>query len=576
MGPIGNDFQMTDDDNEAKENFAQEEETNPLLPRSRIPDIWAHFNAQLDRIDELEKRLNEHATRSRRRIASVLDQKPNHRRSSLRMFVTHKYDKALAKWTLVIEGKLLVGLLDHKSAARVEEEGVLGVGKETTGTAKDYSITPSTVAASAAAAAARGELDPPSGRAARDQYRSVGEREEDPVEPVFFTHFFEKIQVTFQTIYQPKSPPASSLTPPKKSRKRKVDRDPVAVNAKHLKAGDVTTIVWTKADSVDSQAFFVNYFNNENQRPPPPGMKFHSVVSTITLHSARGEPLFKPSPALADKFFPRHRNEPRTARGVEAKRKKNEANSESEPPPAPIPLDNDIHVPALLSTQEILMAFFQYIHDKKLQDQNDKSLIICDKVLSDLLECESFSFSQLHQTLLSRNLMIPVQRDEEPTVLTYIMNEKTTSPQQPPGTTSEEMMEEEGHQHQVLSFDMDVAVPILFHYRSRELLRRIKRREFEYTSSRTKARYLLVASRGDEDIVKAKLEQVVSGHGYSVENIPVFLALAKAAPPNSEARNAAQIDAKTCALVGRVDECTRRAQSAWDLVEACSDLITKE
>ena len=172
--------------------------------------------------------------------------------------------------------------------------------------------------------------------------------------------------------------------------------------------------------------------------------------------------------------------------------------------------------------------------------------------------------------------MIPVQRDEEPTVLTYIMNEKTTSPQQPPGTTSEEMMEEEGHQHQVLSFDMDVAVPILFHYRSRELLRRIKRREFEYTSSRTKARYLLVASRGDEDIVKAKLEQVVSGHGYSVENIPVFLALAKAAPPNSEARNAAQIDAKTCALVGRVDECTRRAQSAWDLVEACSDLITKE
>jgi len=203
-----------------------------------------------------------------------------------------------------------------------------------------------------------------------------------------------------------------------------------------------------------------------------------------------------------------------------------------------------------------------------LQDESDKSLIVCDKVLTGLLDCESLNFGDLQSTLLSKNLIKPLQPEEDPIVLTYVMKTNTVSPQGPPpqGTALEIP---EGHIPSVLSFDMDVHIPSFFHWRAREIMRRIKRREFEYTSSRTKGRYMLVASRGNEDVVKTKIGECVSGFGYAEENIPIFLALAKAAPPNSEARGAAQTDAKTCALVGRLDECTRKAQSAWDLVEDC-------
>jgi chromatin remodeling complex protein RSC6 len=553
-------------------------------PKPRIPEIWSHFMAQMDQIDELEKRLNEHATRSRRRIASVLDQFSPHRRSHLRMFVTHKkYDlETNSKWTLVIEGKLLVGLLDHKSSARVEQEGALSTGREkpkrtsnnSEDTKKEPPPTPTNNAATTTTptptSASKADQDATSASRDRSQYRTVGDKEEEPVEPILFTHFFEKLTVVFQTVYQPNSPPsaASSLHTPKKSRKRKSEpkdtgnsnNSTSAIHPKHLRSSKATTLEWTKKDSNDANAFLVNYSDNESEIPS--GMKFHSVVATITMHSMRIEALYKPSPALADAFFPKHKNYDTGRR--DAKRTP--------------PLENDIQAPSLLTMNEITMAIFQYIQDKRLHDPSDKSLIVCDKTLAGLLECESLNFSQLHQTLLSKNLVLPVGPEEEPIVLTYVMTEKTTSPQEPPGTESSNgsvsstAAEADDHTHQVLSFDMDVSFPGLFHYRARDLLRRIKRREFEYTSSRTKARYLLVASRGNEDIVKNKIEQAVSGQAFSVENIPVFLALAKAAPPNSEARNASQIDAKTCALVERLDECSRSAEAAWDLVEACQGL----
>ena len=152
------------------------------------------------------------------------------------------------------------------------------------------------------------------------------------------------------------------------------------------------------------------------------------------------------------------------------------------------------------------------------------------------------------------------------------MNEKTTSPQDPANQKQLQVNDYDGRHPQVLSFDMDVSIPRFFHFRARELLRRIKRREFEYTSARTKARYMMVASRGNEDVIKGKIEQCMSGHGYAAENIPVFLALARAAPPNSEARGAAQMDARACALVERLDECSRKVAAAWEVVDTCLNL----
>jgi hypothetical protein len=200
---------------------------------------------------------------------------------------------------------------------------------------------------------------------------------------------------------------------------------------------------------------------------------------------------------------------------------------------------------------------------------------LCDKVLVALLECDSLNFGDLQATLLAKNLVTPVPADDDPIILTYIMKTTTSSHQEiPPAGTVVDLPE--GHLQQVLSFDMDVNIPSFFPWRAREIMRRYKRREFEYTSSRTKGRYALVASRGNEDLIKTKIGECIAGQGYLEENIPIFLALAKSAPANSEARGAAQIDAKTCALIGRLDECTRYAQAAWEVVEDCHTLACRD
>lgn len=541
-----------------------EEETKELS-RSRLPEIWAHHLAKLQRIDDLERRLDEQATRSRRRVQSVLDETPAHRSSHLRMFVTHKFDNALpnqSNWTLVIEGTSLVGLLDHQCAARVDNEGALSSAK--INSAETY--VPSAATAVTAPGSAEGAIE----AAIRDRYQKVGDHEEDPINPTFFSHVFNKMEVIFQTIYQPKSPPRAALSPPKKSRstKRKAEKqDPFSANSRDLRASDPTKIVWTKNTSADANAFMVNYSDHYSERPTPHDMTFHSVTATITLHPSRPETLYRPSPALAEKLFPRHQDNP-AKRANDQKRKRTGGEQDDSPP---IALENDIRIPSLLKMKEITTAFYLYIRDKNLQDPAEKSIILLDKNLSELFECESMSFADLNAALLSKNLIQAVTPEEHPIVLTYIMKKDTVSPQQP---TAAKSQRHEVYSPTVLSFDMDVAVPSLFHYRSREMMRKIKKREFEYTSSRTKARYLLVASRGNEDIVKTKIDQAVSGQGYAEENIPVFLALAKAAPPNSEARVASQIDAKTCALVQRLDECSRQAEAAWDLVDACKGLAT--
>lgn len=544
-----------------------------ILPQSRIPEIWQHFHRRLNEIDELEKRLDEHVKRFRRRVTCAVDQEVPYRRSHLRVFVTHKNEKNeqdASMWTLAVEGKLLVGLLDHASAQRVDKHGAFvrksrgDEGEEEVLHIKSSSVLPTVPEPGATDGAEGGG----SSRADRNRYRSVGDVEEDPIEPTLFTHAFDKVEFIFQTIWQPETPPQSSsnLTPPKKSRKRKVEvpQAPAAINPKYLRSSKPTNFSWTRKQSNDAHAFRVNYAGVE----APESMKFHSVVATVIAHPTQGETMYRPSGALAEKFFPKHvaGTHPRIA-----KRRKAAEDGTSLDDDLSIPLENDIHVPSHLTLNEIIMCLLQYITDKKLQDEGDKSLILCDKVLSELLECESLNFGDLQATLLAKKLITPLEPEEDPVVLTYVMKTSTTSPQEiPPKDTVVEVPE--GHHYQVLSFDMDVCIPSFFHWRAREIMRRIKRREFEYTSSRTKGRYMLVASRGNEDIVKTKIGECISGYGYVEENVPIFLALAKAAPPNSEARGVAQADAKTCALIGRLDECTRQAQVAWDLVEDCRTL----
>jgi hypothetical protein len=657
--------------------------TQTPMPTSRVPEIWSNFFRQLNKIEQMEMRVNEHVSRSRRRIMNLLEQTPSHRRTHLRMFVSHFFDKFKGIWTLAIEGKLLVGNLDHMNANKVDQEGVLSARDNDEGKDEEQRIkksrsdeksssSPENSDASSGgaqssstdpvAAANSALFSTPISDRFQQSYR-IGEKEEDPVPPLVFTHCFDKIEVTFRTIYQPrgtgsgKAPSLSSASFVKKSRSNKrksagqqAQDEPEKVNPKLLKASDPTKLVWRKSDTIDSHAFFVKYNNHFSERPPPPGMRFHSVVAKIELYPTRpgtgisvnkyqfqhqqdvnAEPLYQiVHPVLAEQFFPRHVFE------QSSKDKADQANEDDsgamktdsgpqEQQATPfktaedeaIPLENDIQIPSFLTYNEISTSIFRYIQDNELHDPTDRSNIICDKLLTEILDVESMNFGQLKQLLVRKDLIRRVgapsssgassflspqksggSNDQKqdpvmPVVLTYVMTEQTTSPHVPTGYEEESekpdealspasaatasaiakrraaynSQEDPDHNPTVISFDMDVAIPSFFNYRARDLLRRVKKREFEYTTCRTKARYLLVASKGNEDMIKTRIEKAVSGQGYERDNIPVFLALAKAAMPHSEARGSAQIDARTCDIVARIEEASQNVELAWEEVD---------
>mmetsp|Transcript_43233 Transcript_43233/g.104700 ORF Transcript_43233/g.104700 Transcript_43233/m.104700 type:complete len:829 (+) Transcript_43233:83-2569(+) len=679
-----------------------------MMPQSQLPQLLSYFLHKLDRIDELERRIIERTRKSRRRILNGLEQRQvwqKYRRSHVRLFVTHHFQRKTGIWTLVLEGKLLIGNLDHQNANLVDTEGVMtqrassssSSSQEESSNDENNKSGDDGPPASKKAKTEDGDkegseksssttLTPYTVAAKEAMARHSQSIEEEPtnIEPLLFTHMFQKFEVTFRTIYQPKTaantPEEPRKTLSKKERKKqklnKMMGVQDGVNPKDLRASEPIKVEWfrsgqppppppqdeTKEESdpktrsltnnqpktPDAHSFFVKYNNHFSERPPPPNMKFFSVVADIKLYPKRPSPdddteaFYQVSKTLAEKFFPYHSTEGATQRNEKSEDLPGEATSVdphqrgkqpglgSAETAKPIPLENAIHVPALLTYNEIAAAIFQYIQDHKLHDAEDKSYIQCDKVLQDIFEVEGMSFSQLKQILTEKRLIKAVQPFEEPVVLTYIMNESSTSkfipdgfeevvpssstpptaaaaaaahppPQQEAPTTAtnsddqspstEEKgasaedparaptpassaaapaadEEPEGEHPTVISFDMDVSIPSMYNSRARDLLRRGKCRELDYVSARTKARQMLSSSKASEGALRIKMDQCISRQGYTGdENVPIFLAIAKAAPPNSEARTAAQIDARTCDLVGRIEESGRLADTAWEAVE---------
>ena len=487
---------------------------------SRLEALWEDHERRTRRIEELERRLDENARRKRRRIANLLDEVPVHRRSHLRVFLTHNKN-----FTLSIEGKLLIGHLDHLSAKEFDEDAK-AEGRSSHEDDDD--------------ALARSS-DP------RVPYRGKDQNEGDvPVDKVMFTHFFDKLHVTMQTVFQ-KPVVKEQLSPPKKTSRSKAKTKAI-MDANSLKTSFTKDYTWTRDMTGDASAWFVKY----TPVTPPEGQEIHSVVSTVKLWPRpANETLFKPSDALAAQLFPEHA--PIPPKKKKGKKKPSEEEEEE------IPMDNNIVIPPSLTMKEIIMALFHYIQEKNLTDADEPSVIVNDKVLTSLFQCDRMNFADVQQLLLTKQLIIDVTR--EPIVLTYIMTKDSSSPAL--GEAAPE------HIPQVLSFDTDVYVEGVFHYRVRELLRRIKRREFEYTSCRTRARNLLTAARANPDVVNRKIEDAVVGRGYTLEHVPVWLALAKSAPPNSETRAAAHMDAKICSLLDRLQHHTQAAKAAWNVVDAC-------
>ena len=121
----------------------------------------------------------------------------------------------------------------------------------------------------------------------------------------------------------------------------------------------------------------------------------------------------------------------------------------------------------------------------------------------------------------------------------------------------------------LLSCDIDIDVPHLFHSRTRDILRRIKIREYDYASGRTKALRSVQLSRVNENDAKQLLEDVVKGKSLTKDHIPVCLALAREAQEGGESRVRSHIDARLCMLMERLEYHTKNAHACWDFVDAC-------
>jgi len=333
---------------------------------------------------------------------------------------------------------------------------------------------------------------------------------------------------------------------------------------------------WNKQQSQDAQAFDFHY---KVPAPPEPRFQVHYVTAKLKLYlnqtASEKDPLFAiASVEMAREFFPKHvasleenNAADSTTDETDADGKKRKGTDDDDATAHLPPSVDDIHIPEGLTMSQIVFAFFQYIQDHHLCDENDRSMIKCDEKLKTLFGgLEQFSFSGLQQLLITRNLIRPLYQ-HHPVTLTYVMREAHSTNHKLPAEKKAVLSEDTLPSPSLLQLDMNVAVPTFFPYRAREMLRRVKRRELEFTSSRTKARYLLVSQKAkDEEDAKNLLDEVVSSHSYGDEYIPAFHALAKAAPPHTEARLASHLDARLSYLLPRVQEYVASTREAWKRV----------
>ena len=537
-------------DNAFKKDTNKEEEDN-----NRVSAILESAQERLRRIDDLERRINERAVRARRRITNLLEHAPSHRASHLRCFVTHEYEVIPAtdekplpasEWTLRVEGKLLIGHLDHESAVAYD--------------------------ARTGYTAPTDDLD-----------RSKGEKEEEEVVPIKFTHFFDKVAAQFQPIYSPKPNPMAAAMAKKKSqsgsKKRRSGgaKSAVVIDDEEFRRSlvvnpNIEEMEWNKSMSEDSHAFDLTY-----RAPPPHESRYqiHCVIAKVQLYPSTKEPVYKLAPKLLETLFPNHPgNEPAVPVKAPPATSKKRPNPDTEDLPT-IPTDPEINIPESWTMSDLSLAFYQYIQDNRLFDETSPSTIVCDEKLQTLFQLERFSFAQLQTLLVNHNLVRqnPQQR-VDPVRFTYVLKANNATNAPPPDAFT--LDPDEDRTPSLLQLDMDIWVPSLFPFRCREILRRIKRRELEYTSSRTKARYILMARKSkDEENVKVKIEDSVAKELLGRDMIPVQNALAKAALPRTEARMVSHTEARLSYWVERLEEECTAAQEKWQEYQHIRSILEK-
>lgn len=495
-----------------------------------VEKLLNEFQSKLQHIENLEERVEQRVRIARRRLMSL--QPPNIRQTHLRMFISHSFAPeitnsgamaALMKgqdtkpsppiWKLHIEGTLLVDHLDFEAATKFD---------------------------------ANAKFKTPADDKSNNDEETLVDAKIRP--PVKTSQLFHKITVGFQTIFEPLKP---SPLKKKKSRRTSTPKSAPVIEDDPKMPSKKQVISYKCCDQPGADVWSFQYI--EPPSPDPTKWKLSYVVATIDLYrrlqyaTSMSHKRYRiKSIALQKALFPHHG--PMTTDVLTGtKRNVREAMTE-------IPTHNEVHIPTSLSMEEITNAFYTYICDKKLSSAADPSVVVADTVLQDLLGMEQFPFNQLQQLLFTRYLIEPIAH-EDSIRISYIME-----------TSNASVFGEAGGD--TLQFDVDSTVPSLFPVRVRELMRRVKKREMEYTAARAKAKYLIPHGRDD-----SRLKEVIDTAALDVDSVQLHMALAMGAPEQSEAREIAKCDAQLSYLMGQLERRVPEAVQARERYKLLTEAI---
>ena len=525
--------------------------------------------------------------------------------------------KGIRRWTLVIEGGLLIKHLDHASAKEVDRR--LDNGLPILGCMQDTDEDTNGL-----------KMEEPLKR--EIWLGGVAERQDEKViDPLIFTHLFDKVEVELSIVKKSKK---TEVAPPSTKK----------------------TITWerSKAKTTDSNAFFIVH-DEEHEFKPMGGKVFKSefnvdhIDAKIKLFRRKGdEDTFIPTPKMCELFFPSFiglkakgdmSSKEKTKKSKKRKltlsvssnsldKAANSTQSSSMDPssstmgaagtadntvatgipavgevPQQVVLEEKEGVPNTITMDEALAAVFFYVRTRDLQDSQDASIINNDDQLSKLFGCNRMLLSAVRSLLIQKGLLVKVEPCTHPIIFNYEMtqdgkepltikkanavpektNDDTTSSGRRRASTSveksasaEEEEEEATPMQTMLSCDIDIDVPNLFHNRSKDVLRRIKNREFEYTSARTKAFRSLLATNVHEETARHVLGDAARGRGYASYHKKAWMALAQGSHEGGEAQNAAMIDLRTTSLVEKLEEKCSMARGFASAVQACKGLGENE
>lgn len=383
--------------------------------------------------------------------------------------------KGIRKWTLVIEGGLLVQQLDYDSAKLVDDR--LNAGLPILGCANGEDTDDN-------------KYDDDKGRVIRppplskDHWRGgTAEREnEKEMEKLKFTHLFDKMEVEMRVYKQGESATTDAVAAAAAGDETSAitrsglgsvpDPPPTATPsiADDNNLPHVERYTWERNGrstvTPDSDAFFTVH-NEQSEFIPMGGKVFKSafkvdhIATRIKLY--RRQPMsntndddanYIPSPQLCNVFFP-----PFIGKSAAADRKGGKGGGKSDKSKkrkrstggdtiallsstSTANLDNsndsfdeggkttadyhpslttDQYIPNTLTMEEALHAIFFYIRSRNLQDVIDLSVVNNNNELSSLFGCNRMLFSDVRNILLQKQLLVKVESYTHPIILNYEM-----------------------------------------------------------------------------------------------------------------------------------------------------------